>query len=56
MMPQSAMGPALEVEYRSILMPLSRHRVSDEMTATALRLAAESGAPAWSRSTRSRCR
>ncbi len=44
MMPQSSLGPALEVEYRSILMPLSRHRVSDEMTATALRLAAESGA------------
>ena len=44
MMPQSSLGPALEVEYRSILMPLSKHRVSDEMTATAPRLAAESGA------------
>jgi APA family basic amino acid/polyamine antiporter len=39
----STMGPAIEVEYRSILMPLTAHRVTDEMTATALRLAAESG-------------
>jgi basic amino acid/polyamine antiporter, APA family len=36
-------GPAVEVEYRSILLPLSRHAVTDEMTVTALRLAAESG-------------
>ena len=37
-------GPALEVEYRSILMPISSARVDDVMTATALRLAAESDA------------
>jgi APA family basic amino acid/polyamine antiporter len=36
-------GPAVEVEYRSIILPLTAHRVTDEMTATALRLAAESG-------------
>jgi APA family basic amino acid/polyamine antiporter len=36
-----ATGPAFEVEYRSII--LTAHRVTDEMTATALRLAAESG-------------
>ena len=36
-------GPAVEVEYRSILLPLTAHRVTDEMTATALQLAAESG-------------
>ncbi len=41
--PASVFGPAIEVAYRSILMPLSSHRVADEMTATALRLAAESG-------------
>ncbi len=41
--PQSAIGPAVEVEYRSILMPISSDRVDDEMTATALKLAAESG-------------
>src|SRR5262249_17636265 len=40
---RSAVGPAIEVEYRSILMPISSDRVDDEMTATALRLAAESG-------------
>ena len=40
----SATGPALEVEYRSILMPISADRVDDVMTATALRLAAESNA------------
>jgi basic amino acid/polyamine antiporter, APA family len=39
----ATLGPAIEVEYRSILMPLTAHRVTDEMTATALRLAAESG-------------
>jgi APA family basic amino acid/polyamine antiporter len=44
LMPAASFGPALEIEYRSILMPLTAHRVSDEMTATALRLAAESGA------------
>ncbi len=44
LMPPVSYGPALEVEYRSILMPLTAHRVTDEMTATALRLAAESGA------------
>ncbi len=36
-------GPAVEIEYRSILLPLTAHRVADEMTATALQLAAESG-------------
>jgi APA family basic amino acid/polyamine antiporter len=41
--PPTVFGPAVEVEYRSILLPLSVHRVSDEMTLTALRLAAESG-------------
>ena len=41
--PAAVFGPAVEVEYRSILLPLSVHRVSDEMTLTALRLAAESG-------------
>jgi basic amino acid/polyamine antiporter, APA family len=41
--PQPALGPAVEVEYRSILMPISSDRVDDEMMATALRLAAESG-------------
>jgi APA family basic amino acid/polyamine antiporter len=35
-------GPALEVEYRSILMPIAAGRVDDEMTATACELAAES--------------
>jgi nucleotide-binding universal stress UspA family protein len=43
MMTASSTGPALQVEYGSILMPLTSHRVTDEMTATALRLAAESG-------------
>ncbi len=38
-----SLGPALEVEYRSILMPISSDRVDDEMMATALKLAAESG-------------
>jgi APA family basic amino acid/polyamine antiporter len=38
-----ATGPAVEVEYRSIILPLTAHRVTDEMTATALRLAADSG-------------
>jgi basic amino acid/polyamine antiporter, APA family len=38
-----ATGPAVEIEYRSIILPLTPHRVTDEMTATALRLAAESG-------------
>jgi basic amino acid/polyamine antiporter, APA family len=41
--PVSAFGPAVEVAYRSILVPITVHRVSDEMIATALRLAAESG-------------
>jgi basic amino acid/polyamine antiporter, APA family len=41
--PAATLGPAIEVEYRSILMPLTAHRVTDEMTATALRLAAETG-------------
>jgi len=41
--PHALHGPAIEVEYRSILMPISSHRVDDVMTATALRLAAESG-------------
>jgi APA family basic amino acid/polyamine antiporter len=38
---QVAFGPAVEVEYRSILMPIASGRVDDEMTATALKLAAE---------------
>jgi APA family basic amino acid/polyamine antiporter len=37
-------GPEFEIEYRSILLPVSSKRVDDEMTATAYRLAAESGA------------
>jgi len=41
--PPAALGPAVEVEYRSILLPISVGRVDDEMTATALQLAAESG-------------
>ena len=41
--PQSAIGPALEVEYRSILMPIASDRVDDEMTARRCELAAESG-------------
>jgi basic amino acid/polyamine antiporter, APA family len=41
--PTAAFGPAVEVEYRSILLPLTSHAVTDEMTVTALRLAAESG-------------
>src|SRR4029079_8155297 len=41
--PQPVLGTAVEVEYRSILMPISSDRVDDEMTATALKLAAESG-------------
>jgi APA family basic amino acid/polyamine antiporter len=40
--PRAVVGPAVEVEYRSILLPLTAHRVTDEMTATALQLAAES--------------
>jgi basic amino acid/polyamine antiporter, APA family len=40
--PHALHGPALEVEYRSILMPIGRDRVDDVMTATALRLASES--------------
>jgi basic amino acid/polyamine antiporter, APA family len=43
LLPASSLGPSVEVEYRSILLPLTKHRVADEMTATALRLAAESG-------------
>jgi APA family basic amino acid/polyamine antiporter len=41
--PAAAFGPAVEVEYRSILLPLTAHAITDEMTVTALRLAAESG-------------
>ena len=41
--PTAVFGPAVEVEYRSILLPLTSHTVTDEMTVTALRLAAESG-------------
>jgi APA family basic amino acid/polyamine antiporter len=41
--PTAAYGPAVEVEYRSILLPLTAHTITDEMTVTALRLAAESG-------------
>jgi APA family basic amino acid/polyamine antiporter len=40
--PHALHGPALEVEYRSILMPIGKDRVDDVMTATALRLASES--------------
>ena len=42
--PAAFTGPSVEVQYRSILMPIASDRVDDEMTATALRLAAESGA------------
>src|SRR5689334_10951757 len=41
--PAAAYGPAVEVEYRSILLPLTAHAITDEMTITALLLAAESG-------------
>jgi APA family basic amino acid/polyamine antiporter len=41
--PVAVFGPAVEVEYRSILLPLTSHAITDEMTVTALRLAAESG-------------
>ncbi|HSD00835.1 MAG TPA: amino acid permease, partial [Gaiellales bacterium] len=41
--PAATFGPAVEVEYRSILLPLTSHAITDEMTVTALRLAAESG-------------
>jgi APA family basic amino acid/polyamine antiporter len=41
--PQAAHGPAIEVEYRSILLPISSDSVDDMMTATALQLASESG-------------
>jgi APA family basic amino acid/polyamine antiporter len=41
--PTAVFGPAVEVEYRSILLPLTSHAITDEMTVTALRLAAESG-------------
>ena len=41
--PAAVFGPAVEVEYRSILLPLTSHTITDEMTVTALRLAAESG-------------
>ena len=41
--PHALHGPAIEVEYRSILMPITSDRVDDVMTATALRLAADSG-------------
>jgi APA family basic amino acid/polyamine antiporter len=40
---QAVHGPAIEVEYRSILLPISSDQVDDMMTATALQLAAESG-------------
>jgi basic amino acid/polyamine antiporter, APA family len=40
--PVRSFGPAVEVQYRSILLPITSHRVADEMTAIALRLAAES--------------
>jgi APA family basic amino acid/polyamine antiporter len=40
---QAVHGPAIEVEYRSILLPISSDSVDDMMTATALQLAAESG-------------
>ncbi len=36
-------GPAIEVEYRSILLPISSDQVDDVMTATALQLASETG-------------
>ena len=40
---QAVHGPAIEVEYRSILLPISSDAVDDVMTATALQLAAEAG-------------
>jgi basic amino acid/polyamine antiporter, APA family len=40
---QAVHGPAIEVEYRSILLPISSDSVDDMMTATALQLASESG-------------
>ncbi|MDX6548247.1 MAG: basic amino acid/polyamine antiporter, family [Gaiellales bacterium] len=40
---QATHGPAIEVEYRSILLPISSDHVDDVMTATALQLASESG-------------
>ncbi|MDX6573636.1 MAG: basic amino acid/polyamine antiporter, family [Gaiellales bacterium] len=40
---QTPHGPAIEVEYRSILLPISSDQVDDMMTATALQLASESG-------------
>jgi basic amino acid/polyamine antiporter, APA family len=40
---QAPHGPAIEVEYRSILLPISSDQVDDMMTATALQLASESG-------------
>ena len=40
---QDVHGPAIEVEYRSILLPIGSDRVDDVMTATALQLASESG-------------
>jgi basic amino acid/polyamine antiporter, APA family len=41
--PQAVHGPAIEVEYRSILLPISTDQVDDVMAATALQLASESG-------------
>jgi APA family basic amino acid/polyamine antiporter len=43
MAPVARFGPAVEVEYRSILLPIKPGKLADEMTATAFRLAAESG-------------
>ena len=51
----AAFGPAVEVEYRSILLPLTSHTVTDEMTVTALGWR-PSRARSSSRSIRSRCR
>jgi len=39
--PHAITGPSVEVEYRSILMPIGKDRVDEVMMATALRLAAE---------------
>ncbi len=48
-------GPAIEIEYRTIVLHITDARVADEMTATALAPRLASGARASSRCTRSRC-
>jgi APA family basic amino acid/polyamine antiporter len=39
--PVAAFGPAVEVQYRSIVLPITSEGVADEMTSVALKLAAE---------------